>query len=121
MALSAKKKAFLRALEQTLGNVIQACKQASRSTYYEWLKNDEEFVIAVMNVNESNTDMVESALLDNIMKGDTTSIIFYLKTRAKDRGYVERQEYVDRTNYVESFSDLVKAADKEKVRKNNRI
>ena len=42
--------------------------------------------------NERVIDFAESRLLKNINDGDTASIIFFLKTRGKRRGYVERQE-----------------------------
>ena len=37
--------------------------------------------------------MVEGQLLSQIRRGNITAIIFFLKTKAKHRGYVERHEY----------------------------
>ena len=41
---------------------------------------------------ESQKDYAEGKLQEQIKAGNMTAIIFYLKTQAKDRGYVERQE-----------------------------
>lgn len=41
--------------------------------------------------NEATNDLAEMKLIENIKKNDTTAIIFRLKTRAKDRGYIEQQ------------------------------
>ena len=116
MALTQRKRAFLKALEKGRGIIEYACKatKVPRSTYYKWMKIDEEFAEHVRNINEVAIDYAESALLNNIKQGKETSIIFYLKTKGKERGYTERMEYVDKTNYVESFNDLVKAADEYK-------
>jgi len=45
---------------------------------------------------EALLDLAESKLIQNIQEQDTTSILFYLKTQGKKRGYVERHE-VDAT------------------------
>ncbi len=42
------------------------------------------------DIREARHDSVESALAGRIAAGDTTAIIFYLKTQVKQRGYAER-------------------------------
>lgn len=88
------KKQMLSALESSLGVVKEATKTVgiNRSTYYDWLKNDYEFKQAVDEINEGAVDFAETALYNRIEKGDTTAIIFYLKTKGKKRGYVEKTE-----------------------------
>ena len=89
-----KKENFLKAIEHSYGNISDACKSISisRSTYYDWMEKDKEFKVTVDDIVEGVIDHVESKLFENINKNDTTSIIFFLKTRGKKRGYVERQE-----------------------------
>lgn len=55
--------------------------------------------------DESMNDLAEAKLMENIKNNDTTSIIFRLKTKAKHRGYVERQEY--QVQAVQSFDDFI--------------
>lgn len=47
---------------------------------------------ALHEAKESLKDFAESRLYKGIDEGNPTLLIFYLKTQAKDRGYVERQE-----------------------------
>ena len=89
------KKRLLSALEASLGVVTTACRQAnlSRTQYYEWLKDDEEFASAVKDIVEVAVDFAETQLHKQIMDGSTGATIFYLKTKGKHRGYVETQEF----------------------------
>ncbi|MBP92915.1 MAG: hypothetical protein CMC55_02225 [Flavobacteriaceae bacterium] len=89
-----KKEAMLQALENSLGVVTVACKQTEipRSTYYKWLKEDEEFAKAVKEIENIALDFGESQLHKQIGDGNTSATIFFLKTKGKKRGYVERQE-----------------------------
>ena len=89
-----KKESILKALENTLGVVTVACKQADipRSTYYKWLNEDEEFAKAVKDIENIALDFGESQLHKQIGDGNTSATIFFLKTKGKKRGYVERSE-----------------------------
>jgi hypothetical protein len=89
------KKAVLIALEKSLGVVTAACKQAGvgRTQFYEWLRTDEEFAKQVEDIRDVTLDFAESALYQQIKKGNTAATIFLLKTKGKGRGYIERQEY----------------------------
>ncbi len=88
------KKAMIAALEQTLGIVTDALKISgiTRTTHYEWLKEDPEYAAEVNSVGEMALDFAESHLHKQISEGEVSSTIFFLKTKGKKRGYVERQE-----------------------------
>jgi len=91
-----KKKAFIKAYAESFGNISISAKSAGidRRTYTNWLKSDEEFKAAIEAIEPDDliVDFAENALMKKISKGDTTAIIFTLKTKGKKRGYVERQE-----------------------------
>jgi len=107
-----KKKVFLELLEKHKGVVSYACNatKTSRVTHYRWMKDDAVYAEAVVELTEESIDFVESKLFELINgvhyevknrdgsvtvykdRPCKTSIIFYLKTIGKKRGYVERQE-----------------------------
>lgn len=88
------KKEFPKVLKECLGIVSNACERlkVSRTWYYEMYKTDPEFKAACDDVTEVVIDFVEDSLYKQIREGNTTACIFYLKTKAKHRGYVERIE-----------------------------
>lgn len=105
------KELMLKALKKTKGIVSVAAESVNiaRTTHYLWMDNDPEYKEAVKAIDESAIDFAESKLFELIdgarkevvtqdgiqVVKDTpnpTATIFYLKTKAKHRGYVERQE-----------------------------
>tara|TARA_R110000796_G_scaffold51154_1_gene120658 strand:- start:2176 stop:2550 length:375 start_codon:yes stop_codon:yes gene_type:complete len=88
------KRNVLEALEKSFGIVTTACKTVGvgRTQFYQWLKDDEEFRKQVDDLQNVTLDMAESQLHKQILGGNTTATIFYLKTKGKKRGYIERQE-----------------------------
>lgn len=88
------KKNLLKALEKSLGVVTTACKNTGihRSTYYEWYKTDKDFRNEVDDLQNVALDFAESQLHKQISDNSTAATIFYLKTKGKKRGYIERQE-----------------------------
>ncbi len=110
--LTKQQKEFLTVFNQVGGNISMACRQAnikSRTTYYRWLEND-EFRDAVENVNESFIDLAESQLRAAVSRGDMNAVFFLLKTKGKNRGYVERTE---QNVSVNDFQKLMQELDDE--------
>jgi hypothetical protein len=88
------KKAMVEAMKKSLGIVSTACAEVgiNRWTHYDWLKSDEEYKQEIDAISESVIDFAESKLHKLIDGGDVASTIFYLKTKGKKRGFVERTE-----------------------------
>ena len=89
-----KKESMIKALEASLGVVTIACKKLGlpRSTFYKWLNEDKEFAKQVRDIENIALDFAESQLHNQIEDGNTSATIFYLKTKGKKRGYIERSE-----------------------------
>ena len=94
LATEIRKRMLLEALEQTLGVVTTACRKIGmeRSTVYNWLKNDPDFKAKYDELQSVALDFAESKLHQRIAEGSDACTIFYLKTKGKGRGYVERTE-----------------------------
>lgn len=88
------KKGMIEALEKSLGIVTTACKNVgiSRETHYRWLKEDKAYKKACKEMENVALDFAESQLHKQIAKGNPLSTIFYLKCKAKKRGYIEQQD-----------------------------
>jgi hypothetical protein len=89
-----QKEAMLEAMEKNLGIVTDSCRQIgiSRDTHYRWLKEDKEYKKAIKDIENVALDFAESALHQQIKKGNPLSTMFYLKCKAKKRGYIEQQD-----------------------------
>jgi len=110
------KKAILEALEQSLGIVTTAIKKVGigRTTYYGWLKNDLDFKKSVDEISNIALDFAESQLHKQIKEGSTAATIFYLKTKGKKRGYVEKTEIEQNNTHTFNDFDLSKLYDENK-------
>lgn len=89
------KNALVQAMEKSLGVVTTACKSVGcdRSTFYEYYKKDEDFKSRIDELKNLTLDFAESQLHKKMQKGDTTAIIFFLKTKGRERGYIEKIEH----------------------------
>jgi len=85
---------IIKALKETKGLLTMAAHKAgvSYSTVKRYAAEFQSVKDAVHEAKESMVDFTESKLFEKIKNGDTVSIIFYLKTQGKGRGYTERQE-----------------------------
>jgi len=119
------KKGMVEALTKSLGIVSTACESVgiSRQTHYRWLSEDPEYKQHVDDISEMAIDFVESKLHEKIegvtmgkvvdgrdviydLAPSDKAIIFFLKTKAKKRGYVERQE-VQHSGEITTITGMV--------------
>ena len=98
------KKAMIEALTKSLGVVTIACKEVgiSRTLHYNWYNSDPEYKEWVDDVANVALDFVESKLHKQIEASNVIATIFYLKTKGKKRGYIEKSE----VDHNISFPDL---------------
>ena len=87
------KENLLKALIKTKGIVGPAVKAVGvdRATFMKYYEEDLQFRKMVEDIKEYAIDHVESQLFKQIENGGAAQTIFYLKTRAAQRGYVEHQ------------------------------
>lgn len=88
------KKRFLKLYSNNLCNVKDTCKELNinRGTYYLWIKNDPLFKEQCDMIQEGLIDLAESQLMTNIKNGKEQSLLFFLRCKGRDRGYVEKKE-----------------------------
>jgi hypothetical protein len=89
---------FLKAFEDTCGNVSASCEYAgiSRQTFYRW-KNSHSRVnvqfqkrLELLKPCSRLVDLAEANLMQRVAAGDTQAILYVLKTKGRDRGWAER-------------------------------
>ena len=84
----------ISAIKEADGYVSKAASilRCSSVTVYNYANRHPTIRAAWDDIRERRHDFVENALHKRIKGGSDTAIIFYLKTQAKQRGYIERQE-----------------------------
>jgi len=75
---------FLSVAAESLG--------CTRKTIYNYLDRYPELKEVCEDIRERYLDIGENELMKKVKKGATPELIFFLKTRGKGRGYVEKQE-----------------------------
>jgi len=86
---------MIQAMKDQLGILTLAMKQVgiSRQTHYNWMKSDEKYAQAMSEVPEMVVDFAENALFKLMQDKNPAAIIFFLKTKARHRGYIERTDH----------------------------
>lgn len=89
-----KKAEVIDLWRQTHGHISDLCRSAgiSRTTFYNWLKDDKEFALAIVDAEYELNDDMRDALITKAQEGDLGAIIFYLKKRHPD--------FLDRPNQI---------------------
>ena len=82
------------ALRQSAGIKSLAAKRlgCSPSAITKYLQRFPSLTKVIDDIVNENLDLAEGQLLKAIGDGNMTAIIFYLKTKGKDRGFAERRE-----------------------------
>lgn len=77
------KKRMLEALEKSLGVVTTALKstELSRTNYYKWLKEDEEFAAKVQEIENISKDFVKSKYYECVKDKVPSVVIHAAKTK----------------------------------------
>lgn len=92
------------------GNIAAVARRlgCSRALIHKHANKSATLKDAISDARETMLDNVESALYKQVLEGNTTAMIFWLKTQGKQRGWVERQE-VANINVSELTDDQLEA------------
>jgi len=88
-----------RALFTPIYKVARACG-ITKTTHYQWLKDDVEYAAAITDAEEDVNDEAKQALIRKALaENDTASLIFYLKCRHPE--FKQGQQFLLNTDKVE--------------------
>lgn len=82
------------ALVRERGNVAAVAREfgVARSSVAEMVDANADLKRVVRDAREAMKDEAEDSLCKAVRKGEAWAVCFFLKTQAKDRGYIEKQE-----------------------------
>lgn len=97
-----------RVYEKKAGNLASTASALNidRTTLWKMRKENPMLEERLKAIDEGLIDFAESKLLKAINEGNITGIIFFLKTKGKNRGYVER---VEQDVSVNPFQELMES------------
>lgn len=113
---------FKEIADKSFGNITAIAKHynVSRRTLHNWINDNTQLKDIITDSKNTVVDSVENTMFKLIFgipelndknkqigwieKPDKSLIMFYLKTQAKDRGYIERIENLNMD--VKTFDDL---------------
>jgi hypothetical protein len=103
---SKKQAEMLMALERNLCIVTKSAEEVgiARQTHYDWIAANPEYAQAVKELDNVVLDFAETQLHKNMKAQKEASIIFFLKTKGRERGYKEvidaniKREYANMTD-----------------------
>lgn len=89
--VTARKKAFIKAMVKSLGIVTKAVQSSGipERTHFWWMEHDEVYRDKINSIKEVALDFYEDALHELIRQKHPAAIIFALKTQGRRRGYIE--------------------------------
>jgi hypothetical protein len=90
------KQALIEALREADGNMASVARKFNchRSLVWQYVDGDPKLRELTEELTETFIDIAESELFKQIREGNTAAIIFFLKTKARHRGYSERLELI---------------------------
>lgn len=91
-------------------NITATCTALgiSRKTFYEWKEKKKKLAEGLEAAEEAIIDFAESKLIEHINNDDVQALIFFLRTKGKKRGYVEKTETDVNLN---QFEELMKSCE----------
>ena len=99
-----------RKIAECDGNLAAVARSfgVSRQSVHEFVGKRAALQSACRDARESMKDEAESSLYRALRAGEAWAVCFYLKTQAKDRGYVERSEVTGAEGGPIQFVDVVR-------------
>jgi predicted transcriptional regulator len=81
-------------LRELHGNLaaVGRCFGVTRSAVYNYIRRRPSLQAICEEARETLKDNAESVLYRSVLAGESWAVCFFLRTQARDRGYVERQE-----------------------------
>lgn len=97
---SKNKKLQLFALKVSYGNVTKAAKilGLDRQAFYKNCWEDDKYKAMFDEIKVMCIEIVEDKLMENIMSGDQTAIMYYLNCQGNARGWVNSRKLDHTTN-----------------------